>query len=210
MVTGGWGWANITYEGHLMVTEEEKVINLMFCPNAEICVNTTFIAARNENCVIILCFWTNAHCCLLTLDLSFMAWRAGWIFAKHCWSVCYSEWRELGWALSKRASSEGGGRMEINSIFRNEKGGKNRDRVKQLRDLRTHAFNLRALTVQAGQATNDARVLEGEIFPPWGHEGILSFESINQSSWPRSLSPAAPNKNVFQDQTKFLAAKEQL
>ena len=63
---------------------------------------------------------------------------------------------------------EGGGRMEINSIFRNEKGGKNRDRVKQLRDLRTHAFNLRALTVQvqAGQATNDARVLEGEFFPP--------------------------------------------
>ena len=31
---------------------------------------------------------------------------------------------------------------------------------------RNHAFNLRALTVQAGQATNDTRVLEGEIFPP--------------------------------------------
>ena len=81
--------------------------------------------------------------------------------------VCLLFWveRELGWALG-----EGGGRMEINSIFRNEKGGKNRDRVKQLRDLRTHAFNLRALTVQAGQATNDARVLEGEIFPP--HEDM--------------------------------------
>ena len=67
--------------------------------------------------------------------------------------------------------------MEINSIFRNEKGGKNRDRVKQLRGLRTHAFNLRALTVQARQATNDARVLEGETFPPCGHEAILSFEA---------------------------------
>ena len=63
----------------------------------------------------------------------------GCIFAKHSWSVCYSEWKERVGVSTGTVGERRGwrGRMEINSIFRNEKGGKNRDRVKQLRDLKS-------------------------------------------------------------------------
>lgn len=154
------------------------------CPKAETWANTTFIAERKM--IAILCFWwanQNAHFCLLTLDLSF---TTAWIFAKHSWSVCYSEWRESWGEHWARVEEE----------WKSTPSLEMRKVAKTATGLNSYgAWERTHLTRELW--TNDARVLEGETFPPWGHEGYPEFWEHKSDILTWASIPCCAEQDLF-------------